>query len=79
MKYLFLDLKKEIKRLQNQLSNCERQKLNLREKVRDLEYASVISKDKRARAGKFNVCFCANLKEKQTKLSKQKKLPLLTP
>lgn len=50
---LILDLKREIEELQKQLLECEKQKGNLKEKVRDLEYAAVISKNKRSGVGKM--------------------------
>lgn len=50
----FLDLKKEIKGLQNQILECEKQKENLKEKVRNLEFSAVLSKNKKPATGEFN-------------------------
>lgn len=52
-KYPILDLRREIKDLKSQISECEKQRENLRKKIGALEYASVISKSKKLGVGKL--------------------------
>lgn len=47
------DLRKEIKDLQSQLLQCEKQRQSLKEKVKDFEFAAVLSKTKKTGVGKL--------------------------